>query len=141
MNIGGQNAIKILLTLLTLVIVLHLLIVIKVIPYKSAWGGRLETDEQMYMFEAISIIFNLLLSFILLIKGRFLQLPVRERLLNVILWIFLVLFSLNTIGNLFAQTNLEKLFAFVTFVFAFLIWVVIRSKVIDHQLFSPDSKR
>ena len=52
----------------------NLLIIIKIIPYKIAWGGRLQNDEQMYIFETLSIIINLLLSFILLMKGRYIQL-------------------------------------------------------------------
>lgn len=126
MKIGTQNAIKIMLGLLTLVIFLHLLIILKVIPYKTAWGGRLQNDEQMYMFEAISIVINLLLCFILLMKGRYIQFYFKEKLLNIVLWIFLILFILNTVGNLFAKTNIEKLFAIVTLVFAFLIWVIQR---------------
>jgi len=128
MKIGAQKAIKIMLGLLAIVIVLHLLILIKVIPYKTAWGGRLQTDEQMYMFETISISVNLLLSFILLMKGRYIQFYIKEKIQNIMLWIFLILFILNTVGNLFAQTNIEKLFAILTLVFAFLIWVVLRPK-------------
>lgn len=130
MKIGTQNAIKIMLGLLTIVISLHLLIMIKIIPYKVAWGGRLQNDEQMYVFETISIIINLLLIFILLMKGRYIQFYIKEKIQNIMLWIFLILFILNTVGNLFAQTNIEKLFAILTLVFAFLIWGVLRPNVI-----------
>ena len=131
MKIGPQHAIKIMLGLLTIVILFHLLITIKIIPYKIAWGGRLQTDEQMYLFEAISIMINLLLCYILLLKGRYIQLQFKEKTLNIVLWIFLVLFALNTIGNVLAQTNFEKLFAVVTLVFVFLIWVLLRPKTIN----------
>jgi hypothetical protein len=129
MKTGAHNAIKILLGLVSIVIFLHLLIMLKIIPYKIAWGGRLQNDEQMYIFETLSIIINLLLSFILLMKGRYIQLKFKEKTLNIVLWIFLMLFILNTVGNLFARTNFEKLFALLTLVFASLIWVILRSKV------------
>ena len=129
MIIRAHNAIKILLGLLSIVIFLHLLVMLKIISYKIAWGGRLQNDEQMYMFETLSIIINLLLGLILLMKGRYIQYQFKEKTLNILLWIFLMLFILNTVGNLFSETNFEKLFSLLTLVFASLIWVILRPKV------------
>jgi membrane protease YdiL (CAAX protease family) len=129
MKIKQQNAINILLVILSIVILLHILIIIKIIPYQIAWGGRLQNDEQMYMFETISIIINLFLIFILIMKGRYIQYKFKEKTLNIVLWIFFILFILNTIGNLFAQTNFEKLFSIFTLTLAIMIWVIARSKV------------
>ncbi len=124
----AQNSIKIMLGLILLVILFHLLIMIEVIPYEIAWGGRLQTDEQMYVFETISILINFFLLFILLMKGRYIKSWLKEKTLNIILGIFLILFIINTVGNLFAQTNFEKLFALLTLMFSFLIWIVLRPK-------------
>jgi hypothetical protein len=129
MKIEPRQAIKILLGILSIVIFLHLLIILKIIPYRIAWGGRLQNDEQMYMFETLSIIINLFLSFILLMKGRYIHFHFTEKKLNILLWMFFMLFILNTVGNLFAQTNFEKLFALLTLVFASLILVILRPKV------------
>ncbi len=131
MKLPAQNAIKIMLGLLLIVIFFHLLIMIKVIPYEIAWGGRLQNIEQMYMFEALSILINLSLLFILLMKGRYIKSQLREKTLSIVLWFFLILFILNTVGNLFAKTHLEKLFALLTLIFAFLIWIVLRPKAIN----------
>jgi len=131
MNLSAQNAIKIMMGLLLMVIFFHVLIMIQVIPYEIAWGGRLQNTEQMYMFEALSILLNLFLLFILLMKGRYIKFWLREKTLNIVLVIFLILFILNTVGNLFAQTNFEKLFALLTLIFAFLLWMVLRSKAIN----------
>ncbi len=124
----AQNSIQIMLGLILLVILFHLLIMIEVIPYEIAWGGRLQTDEQMYVFETISILINFFLLFILLMKGRYIKSWLKEKTLNIILGIFLILFIINTVGNLFAQTNFEKLFALLTLMFSFLIWIVLRPK-------------
>ncbi len=131
MKLPSQSAIKIMLGLLLIVIFFHLLIMIKVIPYEIAWGGRLQNIEQMYMFEALSILINLSLLFILLMKGRYIKSQLREKTLSIVLWFFLILFILNTVGNLFAKTHLEKLFALLTLIFAFLIWIVLRPKAIN----------
>jgi hypothetical protein len=102
---------------------------VKVIPYAIAWGGRLQNDEQMYLFETVSIIVNLFLIFILLMKGRYIRLQLKEKLLNLVLWIFSILFLLNTVGNLFAQTNFEKMFAVLTLTLAILILKILRPEL------------
>ncbi len=126
MKIPPHRAIQILLAILSIVIFLHIFIMLKIIPYSVAWGGRLQNDEQMYMFETVSIAINLFLVFILLMKGRYIRLQFKERILNLVLWIFFILFIINTIGNLFAQTNIEKLFAILTLTLAILIWKILR---------------
>ena len=126
MKLHAQNATRIMLGLLSMVILFHLLVIMKVIPYTIAWGGRLQTDEQMYMFETTSILINLFLGFILLMKGRYINYQFKNKTLNIVLWIFLGLFILNTIGNIFAQSTFEKMFALLTLLLAFLVWVILR---------------
>jgi hypothetical protein len=127
MKIGANVATKTLLGFLSAVIFMHLLIMLKVIPYNIAWGGRLQNDQQMYAFEAVSIAINALLVLVLLMKGRYIPVHFKEKGLNIVLWAFFVLFILNTVGNLFAQTAFEKLFAILTLIFAYLIRIILRS--------------
>ncbi len=82
----------------------------------------------MYVFEAVSILINLLFSVTLLVKGSFIKPIFSPKAVRILLWVFFVIYSLNTIGNLFAVTRFEKYFAGVTFLFAFLITVVLRRK-------------
>jgi hypothetical protein len=126
MNINTQ--IKVLLGLLFSVILFHICIIVKIIPYNIAWGGRLTNDNEMYVFESISILINLFLSWLLLMKGEFVQFKFPNKTINLILWIFFGLFILNTVGNLFAKTNFEKLFALLTGLSAILIWNILKHK-------------
>jgi hypothetical protein len=119
-------AIKIMLWLLVGIVLFHLCIVLKIIPYEITWGGRLKNDSEMYVFESISIAINLLLFLVLLIKGKYLAEIVPMKIVNITLWIFLFLFSLNTVGNIFAETNFEKSFTLVTLAFAVLIWITLK---------------
>jgi hypothetical protein len=123
-----KNLIKIFLGLLTGVILFHFCIIIKVIPYTIAWGGRLSSDQEMYVFEILSILINVFLAFILLMKGGFIKHKFSEKLIHIILWIFFVLFILNTIGNSVAKTTFEKFFAIITGLFAILIWGIVKKK-------------
>ena len=120
------QAIRILLIIISSTLLLHALILIKIIPYNIAWGGRIQTDEAMYVFETLSILLNLILGIALLIKGSFIKQFVGPKIVNVTLWIFLLLFALNTIGNLLAKTNFEKFFAILTLGLCILLVIVLK---------------
>lgn len=123
-----KTSIQILLTLLIAIIFFHVSVIVKLVPYNIAWGGRLQNDSQMYVFEALSILINLFLGMILLMKGNYLKFQFKNKTINIILWIFLALFLLNTVGNIFAKTNFEKSFAILTFILAILIWKILNAK-------------
>ncbi|GAL85442.1 hypothetical protein MYP_2671 [Sporocytophaga myxococcoides] len=95
------------------------------IPYEITWGGRLKSDIEMYVFETISILINLLLFSILLIKGRYVKEYLSMKVVDIILWIFIILFGLNTIGNILAETIFEKFFTLLTLAFAMLLWIIL----------------
>lgn len=114
--------------ILLIVSLFHVCIIFKIISYEIAWGGRLKNDAEMYVFESISIFINLFLLLVLLMKGNFIKYKFSSKFIKIILWIFLVLLIGNTIGNLFAKTNLEKFFALLTFISSILIGVIIKTK-------------
>lgn len=128
MNFIFNNSIKIFLGLLFSVILFHICIIAKIIPYNISWGGRLTNDKEMYVFETISIFINVFLSWILLMKGNLTKFKFSNKTIHIILWIFFGLFVLNTIGNIFAKTNSEKFFAVLTGLSAILIWNIIKQK-------------
>ena len=121
-----KNAMIIMLWLLAAVMLFHLSIVLKIIPYENTWGGRLKNDGEMYVFETISLVVNLFLFSILLIKGKYVKEYLSQKVVNIILWFFIMLFGLNTVGNILAETNFEKAFALVTLTFVILIWIILR---------------
>jgi hypothetical protein len=122
----AQTALKIMIGLVSALMVFHFLILFKVIPYDITWGGRLNSDEEMYLFEGVSIAINGILLLLLLLKGRFIGQVKSFKFINFTLWVFLVLFLLNTIGNLFAETTFEKFFALPTLAFVLLLFVILR---------------
>lgn len=110
-----------------MVILFHLAILTKLIPYEVTWGGRLSDDSEMYMFEGVSIMINVILGFTLLIKGEYILSSIPLKVVNTILWIFFAVFSLNTLGNIFSETIFEKSLSILTFTFSYLIWNLIRN--------------
>ena len=121
------------LVLLLAVVIFHLCIIAKIIPYEITWGGRLKSEQEMYVFESISIFINLLLGFVLLMKGGYVKPYFKQSVIALILWVFLILFVLNTVGNIFAKTNFEKLFSVFTLMSAILIGVILKNKTTNNQ--------
>lgn len=124
---SSGTAIKVMLSIVVVVMIFHSLIFIKIIPYEITWGGRLKNDAEMYVFESISITINLFLGLTLLIKGNYLKQIIPLGIVNVVLWIFLILFGLNTIGNLFAETIIEKSLSILTLAISILLLIVLKA--------------
>lgn len=124
----ASRSIKIILGISIAVTLFHLCILFKIIPYDIAWGGRLTNDREMYVFESISLAVNFIFILVLLIKGKYIKQVLPAKAVNVILFVFLVLFALNTVGNIFAETNFEKGFTIVTLALVVLLWVILKKK-------------
>lgn len=124
----SKNAIKILLGLLIPIILFHICIIIKIIPYHIIWGGKLQNDTEMFLFETISTLINSLLGWILLMKANFVSYKFSPWIITILLGIFLAVFILNTVGNIFAETTFEKYLAILTAIFAILLGKIIVQK-------------
>ncbi len=123
-NAIKSTYIKILTLTTVAVVVFHIFILLKLVPYDIAWGGNLKSDSEMYVFEILSLLVNAFFIFTLLQKGEFVKLYFSTKAVSVILWIFFGLFLLNTVGNVFAKTNFEKGFAVLTLVNSILLWKI-----------------
>jgi hypothetical protein len=96
------------------------------IDYTAVWGGRLKNHEQMLVFESVSIILQLVLVVALFVKQQLLPLPVSMKVVNGILWFYLVVFTLNTFGNLAAINIWERIIGtLATLVVVFMLWKIL----------------
>lgn len=120
----NQTIIKFLIGITLLATVFHLVVLLKIIPFQIVWGGRLQTVQDMYVFELGSILINAFFIFVLLQKGMFIKSIFSNKAVSIILWIFFAVFLLNTIGNLLAKSTFEKLFTIVTLINAACIWKI-----------------
>lgn len=113
-----------LLVLFSAAFVFQLVVLADFIPTEMAWGGKLESDEQRTVMSLVSLALLLLLIGIVLIRiGRI------DHSIPAIgkwgMWAIVVLFALNTVGNLAAEDLRETLiFTPVTLVAALLAWRV-----------------
>ena len=120
--------------LLLLVVIFHGCIMLGIIPYEMVWGGRLQSQSQMLLFEAVSIILNLLMLTLIAIKAGYLKININQTFLRAALWFMAALFTLNTLGNLFSVNELEKMiFTPLTFLLAVFCFRLAISKKSEPQ--------
>lgn len=93
--------------ILLLVTLFNLLVMLGIVPYNIVWGGRLQNTEEMIAFELVSIIINLLIIFIVLLKaGR--VLPSASKLAYVLAWLLPIIYFFGILGNLASTSAIER---------------------------------
>jgi hypothetical protein len=108
-----------LLLIQSLVLVFHFLVLFGIVPFEIVWGGRLKNVEEMRVFESVSIVLNALMITAVAIYAGLLPLNVNRKMLRFAFWVMFVLFALNTVGNLMAVNEYEKIiFTPLTFLLA-----------------------
>jgi len=125
-TINFNQAVLASLILIGLLILFHLSIIIGILfidyaPIDSLWGGRMKTVEQLLNYEIVSLLSTVLFFFLVLIKSKRLNTPKLIGVANVAMWVLFVVFSLNTIGNLMANTTFEKFLAIISGLLALLL--------------------
>lgn len=105
----------------SLVMIFHLLALIGIIPADILWGGRMKTTSERIVFESISLCLNAVMLITVCHKANWWNWKLNQKLIQVILWVMVVLFIANTLGNMMAINSLETLiFTPITFVLALL---------------------
>ena len=127
--ISKRIALKLMIGLLSIVLIFHLCVLFEIISYKIVWAGKLKSKEEMYVFEAVSILINFFLIIVLCIKFQNIKKSETNKIINIIIWLFVFLFALNTLGNLFAENLIEQILGtLLTFISATLCWIIVKKK-------------
>jgi hypothetical protein len=85
----------------------HFCILFGLIPFDMVWGGRLKSQEEMVVFESISLIINFLMLFVISVRCGILNVKLYDRVFPIFFWFVFVLFVFNTVGNLFSTNQME----------------------------------
>ena len=124
-----KTALIIIFCILGSLLLFHFLIITQIIPYNQVWAGRLQSVEQMRSFETFSILVNLFMLTIFIIKYRQLESGKSHIAVDILIWVFFAFFLLNTLGNLFAKSIWELIFGTAfTLTSAILCFIIARRK-------------
>lgn len=97
-----------LILILSVFLVFHFLILLKIVPYNIVWGGRLKSDKEMYRFETVSILINFFFLFIISVHANIMIFSFSKIIMTIILWLIALLFTFNTLGNILSKNKLEQ---------------------------------
>ena len=113
---------------LGVVLIFHFLVFWEQIPYDKVWAGRLNSVEEMKTFETFSILVNVFIMTILVVKHKLLKREKGNKIIDVLISVFAVFFGLNTIGNLFAQNIIELILGTLLTVISTILCLIIVKK-------------
>lgn len=121
------------LAILGAVVVFHVLVVSGIVPKTIVWGGRISDPAQVVRAEIGSIVILLVTAAIVAMRWRSLAQGSPNIVATVGTWVLVVLFSVNTVGNLFAKTLFERLvFTPLTLLLALLMLRLALERVAPH---------
>lgn len=131
--ISQKQALNLMIALLSAVMLFHLSVFLQFIPYSIVWAGKLKNIQEMRVFECVSLLLGTFNIAVFLLKGNYIRHKIPMKIINAIIWFFVFLFSLNTVGNLFAKSDFELyVFTPLTFISALLCLRILIPKKADN---------
>ncbi len=111
------------------ILIFHFLVFTELIPYDKVWAGKLNSIEEMRSFEAFSILLNVFMLIVLFIKYKQLEREKRNKVIDLLIWIFVAFFALNTLGNLFAKSIIELILGtLLTLISSILCFIIVKKQ-------------
>ncbi len=127
--------ISIFLFLLIVIIVFHSFVLLGIIPFDIVWGGKLKNQSEMISLERISLFITILMLMVGLLRAKIITIGNHPIKISVMLYTMSILFGLNSIGNLLADTNFEKfVFTPITLLLSLLSWQLARTKTAETKI-------
>ena len=128
-NMSKKIALIIMFFILLTILIFHFLILTEQIPFDKVWAGRLNSIEEMRYFETVSILLNLFILTVLIIKYKQLGRGKRNRIIDILIWSFVTFFTLNTLGNLFAKSLIELILgSLLTLISSVLCFIIVKKQ-------------
>jgi hypothetical protein len=107
--ISMKLASNIIISINTIMLVMHVLILLKVLPYHFVWGGRLRSDTDLIILESISVVVQTLFISIIAVKAGYVFRGKFKKTVKVGIWVLFGIMVLNTIGNLLSNSGMETM--------------------------------
>ncbi|MEW9700867.1 hypothetical protein [Paenibacillus sp. SI8] len=90
-----------------LLLLLHILILLRIVPYEFIWGGQIKDSSSLIIFEITAICLTMAFIFIVSLKIGYLFAGKFKRTAAIGIWIMFGYLVLNTIGNLASTVTAE----------------------------------
>lgn len=108
-KISINAATKILLILFFIISIFHILVMFGAFRPDIIWGGKLESNQQLLIFESISLLANLIFLYIIASYSNIVKPIFSAKTYKIIFSILTIVFFLNSVGNIFAENIMETI--------------------------------
>lgn len=107
----------------SIIVFYHICVMLGYIPISLIYGGKIKTSEEMFLYESISLLANLIILGIIYIKKRMIIQKVENSIINMLIYSLCGVFMFVSIANLIAFNIVEILIAVpYTFISVVLCW-------------------
>jgi len=112
---------NILLFSLGLLLVFHILVLLKIVPADSMWGGQANAGN-IAMLEIIALVVTLFFGFVIAAKTGYINVGKFTVVVNILVWVVFIFLIVNTLGNAVSAVPAENfIFAPITLVLAYCV--------------------
>ena len=107
--IGVRLAGILLIVLMLLLVAMHVLILVRVLPYDIVWGGQIGDASSVIPYEAAALIIMLVFLTAVTMRLGYIKAGRLKKAAGVLTWIVFAYFVLNAVGNFASAVSLENL--------------------------------
>ncbi len=114
---------------LSMLVIFHCLVLLRVIPFDYLWGGKLPGISQTLFLETISVVVTLIMMAVVAIYGGLIRSKLHPEIIRFAIWAIVGFFLLNAIGTFNSENRIEKnVFTPVTLVLSMLCLALVLQK-------------
>jgi hypothetical protein len=107
--VSANTAGRLLFVLLAFLAVFHVLILLKIVPLGSAWGGQAaDSSANLIVLELLALVVILLFALVVRAKLKLIRIARSGKAIDFGLWLTAFYFLLNTVGNVLSKVPLEN---------------------------------
>lgn len=107
----------------SIIVFYHICVMLGYIPISLIYGGKIKTTEEMFLYEGISLLANLIILGIIYLKKRLIIRKIENTIVNLLIYSLCGVFMFVSIANLIAFNIVEILIAVpYTFISVVLCW-------------------
>ncbi len=99
---------KVLMGLLVLLVAIHIMLLLRVIPYEVVWAGNIEDTSMLAVHETSALAITGIFLVVVAIKLGHVEAPRLKRAANLSMWIVFAYFAMSIIGNVTSEVSWEK---------------------------------
>jgi hypothetical protein len=99
---------NILIIFLIILIVFHVLVLMKIIPFEMLWGGQIKNSSSLFIYEGFAVFLTIIFLLIISMKIGYINPEKFVKVVNFGVWLVFVYFLMNTIGNFSSGITIEK---------------------------------